>query len=458
VGHIASSGERTDAPFAERRQVLEVELAPCSAARSPSDGRLRTVTGDPVVGGAATVLVRLHGSPLARSTLDVPDGADRAGLVDLVLPMVAQEVAEHMRADGQAAPDRAAGAVLQLPEGVACADRLPLPSPAPRVTVVVPTVGREDLAGCLRALLAQDYDDFEVVVVDNASSDAGRQVLDRVLDATVDPAHRIRRVVEPRPGASFARNCGLAAASGSLVAFVDDDILVDGGWLRAVVAAFDVVPGVAGVTGLVLPWELETQEQAWFEQYGGFGKGFRRRAFDLDRHRGEHVLYPYLPGQYGTGASIAFRTDFIRALGGFDPALGGRRPVVGGEDIDVLLRTVLSGAALVYEPRALVWYQPYRETRALRRQMVIYGRGLSAVLLKAALAKPAVGRDIVRRLPAGLRLLLDPGSSKNAGKRDFPKALTIRELAGVASGPFAYAWARSGQSRPRTTSRPKSRR
>jgi hypothetical protein len=201
------------------------------------------------------------------------------------------------------------------------------------------------------------------------------------------------------------------------------------------------------VTGLVLPWELETPEQLWFVQYGGFGKGFSRRAFDLAEHRDEHVLYPYLPGHYGTGASSAFRTDFLRELGGFDPALGMRRPVVGGEDIDVLLRAVLAGAVVVYEPHALLWYQPYRDYRALRRQMTIYGRGLAAVLLKAALADRGVARDVARRVPAGLRLLLDPRSTKNSGKQDFPTDLTLRELAGVLSGPATYAWAKARQRR-----------
>lgn len=446
VEHITSTAG-VDGPWPGRRQVVEIELAPGRSDRSPSDGGLHTVTGEPVEGGPATVLVRLHGSPLARLTVDIPMGADTADLARLLMPTVAEEIAEHLRADGLATPESADELLLDLPPGRSCAGRLALPSPVPRVTVVIPTVGREDLAGCLRSLLAQDYDDFEVIVVDNAPSAGNRRVLDRVLDAAEDPAHRIRRVVESRPGASYARNRGLVAATGTIVAFVDDDVLVDPGWLPAIVAAFDFVPGVACVTGLVLPWELETQEQAWFEQYGGFGKGFRRRAFDLDEHRGDHALYPYLPGQYGTGACIAFRRDFLRDLGGFDPTLGGRRPVVGGEDIDVLLRTVLSGAVLVYEPRALLWYQPYRDTRALQRQMVIYGRGLSAVLLKAALAKPAVGWDVLRRLPAGFRFLLDPGSGKNAGKQDFPRGLALRELAGVLSGPFAYAWARSGQAR-----------
>jgi hypothetical protein len=108
---------------------------------------------------------------------------------------------------------------------------------------------------------------------------------------------------------------------------------------------------------------------------------------------------------------------------------------------------VLHGARLVYEPQALLWYQPYRTYADLQRQMVIYGRGLSASILKAALADRTVAWDIARRLPDGVRFLLDPGSSKNAAKRDFPRDLTRKELIGMASGPFAYLWARRSQRR-----------
>lgn len=414
------------------RQVLEIEL---SGAAGES---LLTVAGAPAAEGAATVLVRLHGSPLTQLELALPRDPTAAGLRELLRPRVTDLVTAHLAGDGLTF------AWPPPPRGPdACAAWLALPASRPSVTVVVPTVGREDLAGCLRSLLDQSYPAHEIVLVDNAPTAERRALLDRVLGAVDDPGGRLRRVVEPTPGASYARNRGLAAARSELVAFADDDVLVDRHWLRATVAAFGLVPDVACVTGLVLPWELETAEQRWFVQYGGFDKGLGRRVFDLAEHRGEHVLYPYLPGHYGTGANTAFRTSFLRGLGGFDPALGLRRPVVGGEDIDVLLRTVLAGGTLVYEPQSLVWYQPFREYPALQRQMLIYGRGLSAVLLKAALADRAVALDIARRLPAGLRFLLDPRSGKNAAKRDFPPALTRRELAGVLSGPATYAWARA---------------
>jgi hypothetical protein len=72
--------------------------------------------------------------------------------------------------------------------------------------------------------------------------------------------------------------------------------------------------------------------------------------------------------------------------------------------------------------------------------MFLYGAGLTALMTKWAVSDPAVARDIVRRLPAALRLALDPGSRKNAHKLDdFPRELTRIERAGMIAGPFLLA-------------------
>jgi cellulose synthase/poly-beta-1,6-N-acetylglucosamine synthase-like glycosyltransferase len=311
------------------------------------------------------------------------------------------------------------------------------------VSVVVPTTGRDLLGPCLEALAAQrDVADlltggtFEVIVVDNAPAKPDTRLL-------LERFPGVRCVPEPRPGVSYARNRGLEVCSGEVVAFVDDDTTVDPGWLRAVLLAFAGEPTAVCVTGLVLSSEQETEAQHWFEQYGGFAKGFDRVVHHRSERLGRSPLYPYLPGSFGTGANAAFRTEWLRARGGFDPALGGGSPSVGGEDIDVLLRVVLEGERLVYEPRAIAWHPPHREMEALRRQMYVYGRGLSAVLTKAALRDPRVAWDIVRRIPHGLRFLLDSRSPKNVHKTTgYPRELTYREWIGFVSGPVSYLLAR----------------
>jgi GT2 family glycosyltransferase len=245
----------------------------------------------------------------------------------------------------------------------------------------------------------------------------------------------VRWVAEPRPGAAWARTAGLAAARGEFVAFLDDDTVVDRLWLTAIARAFSAGEDVAAVTTLILPRELEAPAQLWLEQFGGYGKGFRRRVFDLREHRSKERLYPYSAGTYGSGASMAFRTQTLRELGGFDTRLS-----IGGEDLDLFLKVLLAGHRLVYEPAAIAWHQHPSDYRALRRTVFRSGAGLAALMTKWFFSDRAIALDIAVRLPAALRLALDPRSRKNAGKvAGYPAELTRIELAGMLAGPLSYA-------------------
>jgi GT2 family glycosyltransferase len=249
------------------------------------------------------------------------------------------------------------------------------------------------------------------------------------------PEQRIRRVVEPRAGAPYARAAGLAAVQTRFVAFADDDVVLDRRWLAAIAEAFSCAADVAAVTTLILPRELETPAQQWLEQFGGFAKGSRRRVFDLRTHRSPDPLYPYSPGVYGSGASMAFDAQALRARGGFDPRLS-----MGGEDLDAFLKIVLGGHRLVYEPAAIAWHHHPAEARAMRRTAFHYGTGLTALMTKWLLSDPATARAILSRLPSALRLALARDSRKNAGKlAGYPAALTRAERAGMVAGPILYA-------------------
>ncbi|MCW2951225.1 MAG: glycosyl transferase family 2 [Conexibacter sp.] len=311
----------------------------------------------------------------------------------------------------------------------------PRPEGPPRLSVVVLTCGRAELlAACLDSILAGDYPHYEIVVVDNAPY---RSATAELLSERYRTEGRIRRAVETRAGTAWARIAGLAAAREAFVAFVDDDVIVDRSWLSAISEAFSSEADVAAVTTLILPRTLDRPAQRWLEQFGGFSKGDRRRVFDLRTHRSPDRLYPYSPGIYGSGASMAFRTRTLRELGGFDPRLA-----IGGEDLDAFLKVILGGHRLVYEPAAVAWHHHRTEYRSLERTMFRYGAGLSALMTKWLVSDRKVAVDIASRLPAALRLALDGGSRKNAGKLDdYPSRLTRLELAGMLAGPFVYAHA-----------------
>ncbi len=311
-----------------------------------------------------------------------------------------------------------------------------LPTPPPPISVVVATRDRAaSLRACLDSLLRQDYPSFDIVVVDSAPASAETAELISMHYASTG---RVRYVHEHRPGLGLAHNCGLSYVFSPIVAFTDDDVVVDTRWLSTLAAGF-ADDRVACVTGLILPAELETRAQVWTERHGGFGKGFARKAFTLDEGRAESPLFPYAAGQLGSGANMAFRTDALRRAGGFDPALGAGTLARGGDDLASFVAIVQAGHTLVYEPEAIVWHHHRRSEDGMRRQAYGYGVGLGAYLTKIAVDRPAAVLDYVRGMRPALRHLLSSGSPKNQRlPDDYPAALVWRERLGVLAGALAY--------------------
>ena len=302
----------------------------------------------------------------------------------------------------------------------------------PLVSAVVTTAGaRGTLPRCINSILASDYEQLEVVVVDNRPQTTSAHALlgpELAWDARVRFAH------EPRAGLSYARNAGLELARGEIVAFTDDDVVVDARWLKAISNAF--AAGADCVTGLVLPLAIETSAQSLFEQFAGFCKGFERRTFDRETN-GQDRLFPYAAGAVGTGANMALPRSLALAVGGFDVRLGAGTPTSGGEDLDMYIRLLSSGRKIVYEPAALVLHDHPSENRGVRRRAFNYGIGLTAMLTARLLAGPRL--PLLRKVPAGVMHVLDPDSRKNAAKGEgYPPALTALERLGMLIGPIAY--------------------
>jgi GT2 family glycosyltransferase len=384
---------------------------------------------------AVRLLVRLHHRPLGFVTVPLEDERLPATRVaELIWRELRAEVDAHLLQDGLGRVDRIpiAGLVAERPPR--CLQAAAMGAPAPTVTVVVCTRDRpRSLARCLEALGRVRYHPFEVVVVDNAPATDETLAVVRARSAA-DP--RVRYAREPRPGLSRARNRGLREARGELVAFTDDDVVVDPGWLHGVVRGFGRSPSVACVTGLVPSARLENAEQRYFDRRVSWAVSCTPRRYDLHAGTRESPLYPYAAGQFGTGANFAFRTATLRRLGGFDEALGAGAPAGGGEDLDVFVRTILAGHELAYEPAAIVWHEHRVGLGQLRRQLFNYGVGLAAFATKY-LSDRRTARDVLVRLPGGLRHLrsIARRSERPAG---LPRSVLLSELLGLAWGPVAY--------------------
>jgi GT2 family glycosyltransferase len=237
----------------------------------------------------------------------------------------------------------------------------------------------------------------------------------------------------------------LVVASGQVVAVTDDDVSVDSGWLSALGRGFGRAEGVACVTGLVLPGSLERDAQLWFEEWGGFAKGLDVRIFDHNTRDGVGPLYPYAPGLYGSGNNVAYRTEILRQLGGYDVALGPGTPTCSGEELDLFLSLITGGHRLVYEPAAVVWHTHRTSDEDLTQQLRGYGVGLTALMTKWGRRSPG---DLVRRLPSGARVAIGrsaPAARSCLGLPDelhLPAGLRWAERRGMLAGPSAYLTSR----------------
>jgi GT2 family glycosyltransferase len=226
------------------------------------------------------------------------------------------------------------------------------------------------IGDCIASLLRSDYPSFEIVIVDN-TDDGG-------IVRQTPAAERIRVIREERPGLSRARNTGLRRAEHDIVAFIDDDVRVAVGWLRAIAAAFED-ESIDAVTGLVAPLELDTGAQREFEWYGGMGRGGVRRLIQRSAMSDWQTIRTQA---VGVGANMAFRRRVFDRVGEFDEALGAGTLTLGAEDLDFFHRVLGAGLTICYEPAALVQHRHRRSVPELRAQIFANGVSYGVYLLK----------------------------------------------------------------------------
>jgi GT2 family glycosyltransferase len=201
-----------------------------------------------------------------------------------------------------------------------------------------------------------------------------------------------------------------------VVAFIDDDVVVDTHWAAAIAAAYERDADVVCVTGLVPSGELRTPTQRYFDERVTWARNTERRVYRTSAPPADLPLFPFSVGAFGTGANMSLRRSAVRALGGFDVALGPGTPARAGEDPDLFTRVLFSGGALAVEPSAIVWHRHRSDRAALRSQALGYGTGLGAWVAKLML-HPRTAAAVLRRAVGALRQLgaLGQGSGGGAG-------------------------------------------
>lgn len=306
-----------------------------------------------------------------------------------------------------------------IAEELAASDAAAAPVHTPdHVSIVICTHDRPThLVACLEAMSELDPQPGQVLVVDNASpTDETKAVAD---------AAGVDYVLAPELGLNRARNVGWRSARHPVVAYVDDDARVDPGFAGAVASAF-IDNRVGAVSGLVLPAEIKTPAQEIFERNGGMRKGFTRQLFAP----GSVGLQSF---RLGVGTNMAFRTDRLEPIGGFDESIGVGTPSRGGGDLDALWRVLQADNDIVYEPNAIVRHF-HRETRSgLLAQHRDFGSAYAATLTKrrADTSRRRASTELARWHVS--RHVLGPARALRSGDR-----ARMRLLLAEASGSLSW--------------------
>jgi GT2 family glycosyltransferase len=214
----------------------------------------------------------------------------------------------------------------------------------PRISVVVCTHnGGRTLPECLEGLRGLDYPNYEVIVVNDGSTDNSAVIASLSGYRLINTEHR---------GLSHARNAGLAVAEGEIVVYIDDDAFPDPDWLKYLAATF-LSTSHAGVGGPNLP-PLDDGPLAQCVANAPGGP--------------MHVLLTDSEAEHIPGCNMAFRKCWLTEIGGFDPQFR-----VAGDDVDICWRLQERGLTIGFNPAALVWHRRRNSIRAYLRQQKGYG-------------------------------------------------------------------------------------
>jgi GT2 family glycosyltransferase len=219
-------------------------------------------------------------------------------------------------------------------------------SPAPRMSVVVCTYnGSATLRECLEGVLTLHYPDYEVIVVSDGSTDESAEI--------AESYDGVRVIETEQRGLAAARNTAIDAATGEIIAYIDDDAIPDPEWLARLASTF-AAGRLAAVGGPnVLP-----PESSWIAECVANAPGGPTHVLVSDREA-EHI----------PGCNMAIRKDALQRIGGFDPQFR-----AAGDDVDVCWRLLDSGERIGFSPGAVVLHHRRRSVRAYLRQQRGYGK------------------------------------------------------------------------------------
>ena len=228
----------------------------------------------------------------------------------------------------------------------------------PFVSVIVPTYNRPHYAArCLTSVLANKYETFEVIVVDQSSNQDTRWEIEK-LAADNDRIHYVHSNVV---GVSHARNLALSLAKGEIIALIDDDAVATPNWIEAYAHTFQALNPPPGIIGGKIDPLWEVPRPAWYPA---------QRQFLLGIYDIGDELCPFPVGDLPISANFAVLKAVIESIGGFDTRIGFNNKhshrLMTGEDSLVGLKIQEQGYSIYYQPEARVLHS-VRESKLRRR-------------------------------------------------------------------------------------------
>jgi len=260
----------------------------------------------------------------------------------------------------------------------------PRPAKLPMVSVVICAYNAErTMRPCLESLRKIDYPNFEVIIVDDGSRDA-------TADISMDfPEFRLIR--QPNEGLSVARNVGMHAARGEIVAYTDSDCVVDPHWLTLMVRSM-VDNGFDGCGGP----NYAPHEEGWIEASCAASPGAPCHVL-VAEDRAEHLA----------GCNMVFRKAALEKIGGFDAQFR-----TAGDDVDICWRMIEAGFRLGFSPAAFVWHFRRNTVQAYYGQQRGYGRAEAMLFPKYPERFNVMGQIAWRGTIPGLARTIPGGGRK----------------------------------------------
>lgn len=224
----------------------------------------------------------------------------------------------------------------------------------PKVSVVVCAYNAErTIFACLASLEKLTYPNYEVIVVNDGSTDQTRAISERF--------GYIRLINQENKGLSAARNVGIAAAEGEIVAFTDSDCVADPDWLHYLVTTF-IRSGRAAVGGPNFPPPEETLVPS---------------AVAVSPGGPTHVLMSDDVAEHIPGCNMAFKKTALEEINGFDPVFR-----AAGDDVDLCWRLQNQGYQIGFSPAAVVWHFRRNTVKAYVNQQRGYGKAEAQLYFK----------------------------------------------------------------------------